>query len=286
MAILYRFCVPIVVLCLPMAAARAEDGDDTLKYYLSRSSLVVSGELTSHPVAMGFEIGESQYSFKVKVAKVLKGNAPADLSARLARIELRRDAPAGLSFGLAHPELRRDDRLAWLKKGTHVIVFLRERDDVLGALRGADPWFAVQPASDTMERSLARLSDRTLVEADESGDDTLRHYISKSSLIISGTVSGDPLPRIKGKLTYQHVRLKTKKVLVGDQQGEEVEVDILQPDPKKPMVLLTNKSRVILFLTEADDFVETSGWVGADPWFGAQQYNSLMERAIERLAKD
>lgn len=289
-----RICVVVFVVGVLPTAANAEEGDDTLEYYLLKSSLVVSGELATHPFAAGSALGAGHYSFKMKVAKVLKGALPAELPGDISPPGREvANRPKGelapeFSVGITHPEVKGEDRLKWLKKGNRVTLFLRERDDVLGRFTGADPWFAIQPASDKMVKSLVRVAGGKDAEADgdgeADGDETLRQYIAKSSLIVSGRISGDPLPRAKGRSIYQHFTLQTEKVLMGDPQGE-IEVDIAQPD-KEPPAILQNNARVILFLTEAEDFIDSGGWVGADPWIGAQRYNSLMERAVERLAKD
>ncbi|HUY91209.1 MAG TPA: hypothetical protein VMV10_20895 [Pirellulales bacterium] len=141
MAIFYRFCVPIVVLCLPMAAARADDGDDTLRYYLSKSSLVVSGKIVEGPRARILS-GVIYVSLKLKVTKVIKGEADGDILVGLTRYRSK-DEPL--------PEV--------MKKPGSVILFLNKGklNPEIGGWVGADPWFAIQPYNSVLERSLARV---------------------------------------------------------------------------------------------------------------------------------
>jgi len=134
----------IAALVLP-AALPAAEGDDTLRYYLSKSSLVVSGDIIDGPRIVSTETSVNRYSFRLKVTKIIKGgiheNALKD----------------GLPVGTIHPETNKAESLAFVKKGERVIVFLRERQDKLGGWEGADPWFGVQQYNEIMEDALERL---------------------------------------------------------------------------------------------------------------------------------
>lgn len=133
------------MLIVPSAALFADDGDDTLRYYLSKSSLVVSGEITEGPRMTFMDASVIRYSFRLKITKIMKGSVKEN--------ELK----DGLGVSAIHPEIDKRERLAFVKKGERVILFLREREDKFGGWEGVDPWFGVQQHNELMEDALERL---------------------------------------------------------------------------------------------------------------------------------
>jgi hypothetical protein len=117
---------------------RGDDGDETLRYYLSRSPLVVVAEIQS-TVITGNN-GVMKYSCFSTVLRVLKGNFK-DKTMR----------PSIERFEAATYE-----RPAYLNWGSHCIFFLKP--DAQGQLASVDPWFGVEPYSDRLANSLSRLS--------------------------------------------------------------------------------------------------------------------------------
>lgn len=135
--------MPTAVHAVPDVVEEDESGDGTLRYYLSKSTLVVSGEILDGPQGGSFDAGVSRYSLQLKVREVIYGDAEdEELAVIVERIE--RNAREHLSF---------------FKKGNPVILFLREKktDQGLRHWRGADPWFAVQQYNEGMVVMLKRL---------------------------------------------------------------------------------------------------------------------------------
>ncbi|HUY91210.1 MAG TPA: hypothetical protein VMV10_20900 [Pirellulales bacterium] len=268
MAILYKTCVVIIILCLPMVAARAEDGDDTLRYYLSMSPLVVSGEIVQGPACASTELGVCEYDFSVKVAKTLKGGARDEINVCLSR-----------------PQDVESETLAFMKKHSRVILFLKEARD-FKTTRGwkqADPWFSAQPASELLERSLARLAHFPASEkVGENGDDTLRYYKSRASLVVSGEVREiSPATYADDSTCTRSMRVKVGRIMRGGVQGDEITASVTRLEDKaQAPAFLAKGKRVILFLRErnTDPQYET-----VDPWFGIQQGNSNMEASLDEL---
>lgn len=126
--------------------AAADEGDDTLRMYLSKSDIVVAGELLSEPKGRASEAGVVHLSFRFRVTDVLKGKAVDD-----------RD----ILVAIARYELMSGDDLPWVRKGAKATLFLRKRSTKKGTgpeLSGADMWFGIQPANWTMQKSLKRLA--------------------------------------------------------------------------------------------------------------------------------
>ena len=125
--------------------AFADDGDDTLRFFLSKSELVVLGEITSEPHGVWDEKGVVNYICDFRIAEVLKGKKPGTDT---------------VAVNIVQFELDKEDRLPGLKKGTKWIVFLKSAPD--GAKppwRTADFWFGVQRPSPWMAQSLKRLAE-------------------------------------------------------------------------------------------------------------------------------
>jgi hypothetical protein len=123
------------------AHAVGDDGDDTLRFYLGKSDLVVVGTIASEPVGVVKEAGVVHYPCDVAVTDVLKGAAP-EKPLRVNIIRFERDEA---------------DTLPWLKKGARCILFLKAASG-MPAWQTADVWFGIQPESPWMVRSLKRLA--------------------------------------------------------------------------------------------------------------------------------
>jgi hypothetical protein len=125
------------------ASAAADGGDDTLRFFLSRSDLVVVGTLTSDPVGVEKEAGVVNYHCQVAVSEVLKGKV---------------SSKDELTVTIIRFESAEEDKLPWLKKGARCILFLKSADPKTPSWETADVWFGVQPSSPWMARSLKRLA--------------------------------------------------------------------------------------------------------------------------------
>jgi hypothetical protein len=119
----------------------AESGDDTLKYFLSKSDLVVFGKITN---MMVFTTGTTIYLFDYQIREVMKGDG----------------ARKGQSIAVSINRME-DPKWKWnpfLKEGSECILFLRSaKPPAKPPWREADYWFAVQPPSGSMVSSLKRL---------------------------------------------------------------------------------------------------------------------------------
>lgn len=264
----------------------AADGDDTLRYYLSKSPHIVSGEIIG---AFGVctETCTYHYSTRLKVAKTLKGAVAGDEVSKIEEL-LRVDAQEKrIGVGITRFEPDPTDRSDTLKKNARVILFLRRGVEKNGEGRGwmgVDPWFAVQPASEAMEKALLRLApdfEPAPEPADvaESGKETLRYYKSKASLVVSGEIAKiSPTTYSEDSTCTRSLRVKVTKIMRGGVQGDEITARVVrfEKDETEAPAFLKEGKRVILFLRERGDGYET-----VDPWFGVQQYNSVMEEEID-----
>jgi hypothetical protein len=120
--------------------------DDTLRHYLSKATLVVSGEILTEPHVVTSELGINRHSFKFAVADVMKG--------RPSRLKI--------NVMVTQTYIEPSQASPYLKKGKRVILFLREGRNVDGneLWVGADKWFAVQPANSLMEFDLNRIAEK------------------------------------------------------------------------------------------------------------------------------
>jgi hypothetical protein len=66
--------VAAILMCC-FSVVMADEDDDTLRFYLSKSSIVISGEITSSVSQMQLE-HMTYYSFDLKVVEVAKGKLP------------------------------------------------------------------------------------------------------------------------------------------------------------------------------------------------------------------
>jgi hypothetical protein len=127
-------------------AASAGEGDETLRFFLAKSDLVVSGTINSNSVVVTTDPGIPNYLFEFQVDDVLKGEV--GLKGKLIRVSIRR-FEGGRNWK-GHP---------LLKDGAQCILFLRGvKPPSLPAWREADPRFSVQPANPSMTESLRRLA--------------------------------------------------------------------------------------------------------------------------------
>ena len=129
---------------LPLTTPRPDAGDDTLRFYLEKSDLVVLGKITNIPIGVTSEIGVFRYVCEVEVAEVLKGD-PA-LVGETVRTTLSRF------------EMGKADRNPLIAKGAESILFLKKRKKgSIPAYGSADFWFSVQYPSPRMALALKRL---------------------------------------------------------------------------------------------------------------------------------
>jgi hypothetical protein len=143
-----RLTLVLVFACFAWGAFADEQGDDTLRYYIGKSEIVIRAQVTDVSVIAGDEIGVSRYNMELKVLDVLQGTKPKEESLRVSLVRLESQNDTGLKQGATHifflkgSGTKFEKRLVWI---------------------GADAWFSVQPDNGLMAQRLKSLqpSDET-----------------------------------------------------------------------------------------------------------------------------
>ncbi len=126
--------------------------------------------------------------------------------------------------------------------------------------------------------------------ADEKSDDTLRFYLSKSDLVVLGTIVSE----IGGVVSEEgvpdnHCRFKVADVCKGDAKlkGKTIQVNIrrIHIDVKDFHPLIKKDAECILFLNKYPEG-NIPSWVTADFWFGIQHPLPSMVMSLKGLAKE
>lgn len=137
-----------LALVLPALTA-ADDGDDTLRFYLLKSDVVLLGEFTAAPLVGAIkEEGVIHYQAEFKISQLLKGEALGE-----------RRVGGTIQVDIVRFEQEPQDRLLELKKGGKCILFLKCNDrQATPSYITSDVWFGVQRPSPSMATSLSRLA--------------------------------------------------------------------------------------------------------------------------------
>jgi ankyrin repeat protein/thiol-disulfide isomerase/thioredoxin len=125
------------------------------------------------------------------------------------------------------------------------------------------------------------------LSADES-DDTLRHWLAKSEVVVAGTIASEPIGIVTeaGVVNYSF-EFRVSETLCGTWKGEptlRAGVVRFENDPRDRLPYLKQDSWCILFLKSAGERT-IPAWTTADFWFGVQPYSAPLARAIKRLAE-
>lgn len=168
----------IVLTCLLTDAATspADESDDTLRFYLSKSDLVVTGHIASEPAGITHELGVVNYPVQFAVAGVIKGDT--GLTGKT------------VSVNIVRFELNDADRSPLLRKNGHCLLFLKPAAPDTPAWQTADMWFGIQTASPWLTRSLKRvateMSDRTndFFFQNRKRDDTVTAKAKQDNVVI------------------------------------------------------------------------------------------------------
>jgi hypothetical protein len=135
----------LTLLTFTQGVCLADAGDDTLRFYLSKSKLVVLGAIATEPVGYSSERGVLNYVCEFKVSEVCKGD----------------DAWQGKSIRITimRFEMAKEDRDPLVKKGAECILFLNQQPaGDLPPWVTADVWFGIQHPSPLLSKSLTRLA--------------------------------------------------------------------------------------------------------------------------------
>ena len=90
----------------------ADDGDDTLQFYLTKSDLVVIGKIATLDVEGISEAGVPHYGGKFAIADVVKGDAGVKSKT--------------IAVTIARFEMNKKDKHPLLKNGGECILFLKQ----------------------------------------------------------------------------------------------------------------------------------------------------------------
>lgn len=153
-SVLAMQCITALGLALaPPSLAVAGDLEETLRFYLAKSDVVVLGEFASEPIRKGTSKFGTQYEADFKIAQILKWDAPGETKVG-ATIKVH------IVRAVLHEEdFEPEDQLPDLKKGGKCILFLDCYDlKPTPSYITADIWFGVQRPSSWMAKSLARIA--------------------------------------------------------------------------------------------------------------------------------
>lgn len=152
--------VPVgLLVCLFSGVVRADDGDDTLQFYLSKSDVVARGEFTSGLIDFNDEAGVINHVGDFKISQLIKGKPLG-----------KRRVGGTINVYIVRFELQPEDRLPELKKGGKCILFLKHNERQTPPYRTSDMWFGVQPASPTLAAALFKLAEAKARAKDKKRD--------------------------------------------------------------------------------------------------------------------
>jgi hypothetical protein len=141
-----RFAAVVGLIGFFVQSAAADDGDDTLEFYLAKSQQVVFGEVTAEPFGFSWEGGVVHYSVNFRIIETIRGELVAGKT---------------IQAGIVRFESEDADRLR-LSKGSRCVLFLkRQSPGNIPEWSTVDPWFGCLPENSQLRSALKRL------EADE-----------------------------------------------------------------------------------------------------------------------
>ncbi len=137
----------ILTACVVLGlSAIADDSDDTLRFYMKQSDLVLSGAIVSEPEGLVTEAGVVNWICKFKVKDTLHGT------------KLKSET---IDVNIVRFEIHKKDHPSYLKKDSECILFLKNVSKTEEpSWKSADMWFGIQPYLPMMERSIKRLSEQ------------------------------------------------------------------------------------------------------------------------------
>ena len=134
--------VNILFVC---CTARANERDDTLAHYLSKSQLVVVGKILTEPTSLIEEDGVANYNFDFKISDVIKGPSTKETDIIKVRVVRFENEPTK-----KHPLISKDQES---------ILFLNDAGFRYMLWETADHWFGIQSTNPNLIASLNRLNE-------------------------------------------------------------------------------------------------------------------------------
>jgi len=139
--------LPFVVLSIIFACTgtQADESDDTLEYYLSKSQVVVHGKIFTEPRVNKYKEkkGATSHEFDFQVIDVIKGDFTKKNDILMVNVLQFVDNPTD-----QHPLINKDKTS---------ILFLKDSGYRQMLLETVDHWFAVQYPNPNLLKSLKRL---------------------------------------------------------------------------------------------------------------------------------
>lgn len=144
--LLRKSCVLMLLVCCSWPHwADADDSDDTLKHFTSKSDLVVSGKIVSQSIATIREIGVVRYACDFLISDVAIG--AKERKGKKIRVIIKRF------------EQNANEKHSLIKQDAECILFLKkQKPGNMPEWETADFWFGVQQPSVWMMRSIKRLN--------------------------------------------------------------------------------------------------------------------------------
>jgi hypothetical protein len=134
----------LILTSLLTLTCRADESDDTLKFYLSKSDLVVVGRIVSEAGAVIWEFGVPNYICDFEIQDVIKGDEnPKDKK---------------IKVNIMRFEMDKEDKHPLIKKDSKCILFLKKTGNDTPSYKTADFWFGIQYPFPWMIKSLKRLA--------------------------------------------------------------------------------------------------------------------------------
>jgi hypothetical protein len=135
---------------VPSISNPVSESDETLLFYLSKSELVVTGEIISHPDVIIKAKGISHYITTFQVDEVLCGSHPSEMQ---------------FNVDIVRPEANPGDAREYLKQGFRCILFLNsEPTGDIPHWQTSDDWFGIQFYNEMMVLKLDRLCPQQMTE--------------------------------------------------------------------------------------------------------------------------
>ncbi len=120
----------------------ADDSEDTITYFVSKSDCVVAGTIVGEPLRIVSEPGRVEYFCDFSVVEIYKGDG---ITTGVTRVVISRS------------EQDESDLRPIISKGMACVLFLKFDPNRIPKLRTADLWFGIQPSSLILSRYLEGL---------------------------------------------------------------------------------------------------------------------------------
>ena len=207
-----RIAIVAGLVLILTAAVCAYGSEETLRYFLAKSDLVVLGEIASEPTRTSEEVGVVYYLCDFQIADVLSARKPTEESIRVKITRFEADEA---------------DRMPELKKGCRCILLLKNvGGNEQPKWETADVWFGFQRPSPSLATTLKRLASP---EKAERVNETLIPVVVRGKAETAVVKQGEPIPLavtitndLRGTIEYHTFSLKPN-----DWNGETVSMTLV-----------------------------------------------------------